>query len=231
MAPLRTLAPLVRLATRPSRSSLPSFLPSTRATLPHSARLFSLSARLREQQQPPQHTLNGPKTPIGQIDPLDRRLQITFTCTAPVPVVAPPPGEPVPEDAEARECGERSTHEFSRRSYEKGVVLVQCPGCNNRHLIADHLQWFSQTPSTAHPQGQPIGGETPRTVEHLMREKGEEVKWGEQKEPAVAYVMRERQEGDGGKTVEILGEATQEDLQKYEEAKTEGEAEEVKRIE
>jgi protein import protein ZIM17 len=40
-------------------------------------------------------------------------------------------------------CGHRSTHEFSRKSYEKGVVLIQCPECKARHLIADHLGWFN----------------------------------------------------------------------------------------
>lgn len=48
---------------------------------------------------------------------------MTFTCTA---------------DA----CGHRSSHEFTKRSYTKGIVLVQCPSCKNRHLIADHLGWF-----------------------------------------------------------------------------------------
>lgn len=51
--------------------------------------------------------------PIGRIQ---RRLSITFTCTVP-------------------DCGERSSHEFSRQAYEKGIVLVQCPKCDSRHLI------------------------------------------------------------------------------------------------
>lgn len=67
---------------------------------------------------------------------------MTFTCTVP-------------------DCGHRSTHEFAKRSYEKGIVLVQCPGCKNRsvlepnkaailiirHLIADHLGWFKVSSS------------------------------------------------------------------------------------
>ncbi|KAM0750875.1 zf-DNL-domain-containing protein [Meredithblackwellia eburnea MCA 4105] len=109
------------------------------------------------------------KTPIGQID---RRLQITFTCTAPVPV-------PSPAGADGAEhhkpCGHRSSHEFSRRSYEKGIVLIECPSCMNRHLIADNLDWFSSTPSPGHPDG--LSARKSRTIEDLMREKGEEVKW------------------------------------------------------
>lgn len=46
----------------------------------------------------------------GRIEP---RLSLTFTCT----VV---------------QCGERSTHEFSKRAYTSGIVLVQCPKCKNR---------------------------------------------------------------------------------------------------
>ncbi|GAA5969421.1 hypothetical protein JCM8115_003243 [Rhodotorula mucilaginosa] len=166
----------------------------------------------REQEAPKQVPVNAPKgTPIGKV--LDRRLKVVFTCTAPASAT----GDAAAADAT---CGHRSSHEFSRNSYEKGVVIVQCPQCNNRHLIADHLHWFSQTPSPAHPTGQPLGSERPRTIEQLMREKGEQVRWGtavgEQEDgvdvdPAAAdgkqqvkMVMRERTEQDGGKTVEIV---------------------------
>lgn len=54
---------------------------------------------------------------------------MTFTCTAGPEKEQPP-------------CGHRSTHEFNKRSYEKGIVLIQCPECKARHLIADHLGWF-----------------------------------------------------------------------------------------
>lgn len=39
-------------------------------------------------------------------------------------------------------CGHRNSHSFSKTSYEKGVVIVQCAGCENNHLIADNLGWF-----------------------------------------------------------------------------------------
>ncbi|GAA5939677.1 hypothetical protein JCM1841_001148 [Sporobolomyces salmonicolor] len=164
-----SLQPLGRL---PLRSAAPSSSLLLRSL--HSSRRV-----LQESAVPPDELPKG--TPIGQID---RRLRITFTCTAPVPTTDDrSPGAP------ARPCAHRSSHEFSKRSYDKGVVIIQCPACHNRHLIADHLHWFSQTPSAAHPTGQPIGQETPRTIEDLMREKGEKVRWID--------------EGDDGATIEV----------------------------
>ncbi|KAF5316722.1 hypothetical protein D9619_006562 [Psilocybe cf. subviscida] len=80
---------------------------------------------------------------------MEPKLSLTFTCTVP-------------------ECGHRSTHQFTKRAYEKGIVIVQCPGCKNRHLIADHLGWFED--STAEGKL--------RTIEDIMRAKGETVRRG-----------------------------------------------------
>ncbi|KAI0955265.1 hypothetical protein AcW1_006896 [Taiwanofungus camphoratus] len=77
------------------------------------------------------------------------RLSLTFTCTV-------------------TGCGARSTHQFTRRSYERGIVLVECPGCKNRHLIADHLGWFKESTEDGKL----------KTVEDLVRAKGEKVKRG-----------------------------------------------------
>ncbi|QOU22166.1 hypothetical protein BRETT_002338 [Brettanomyces bruxellensis] len=41
-----------------------------------------------------------------------------------------------------KKCGTRSSHIISKQAYLTGSVLVQCPGCKNRHLIADHLNIF-----------------------------------------------------------------------------------------
>jgi protein import protein ZIM17 len=42
-------------------------------------------------------------------------------------------------------------------------VLVTCPSCKNRHVIADHLRIF---------------GDTATTIEEILRQKGELVKKG-----------------------------------------------------
>ena len=41
-------------------------------------------------------------------------------------------------------CETRSIKQFTENSYNKGVVLVRCPGCKNLHLIADRLGIFEE---------------------------------------------------------------------------------------
>lgn len=59
-------------------------------------------------------------------------------------------------------CDTRSVKTFSRVSYEKGVVLARCGGCNNVHLIADRLGWFGE----------------PGSIEEFLAARGEEMKRG-----------------------------------------------------
>ncbi|KAI0060639.1 zf-DNL-domain-containing protein [Artomyces pyxidatus] len=84
-----------------------------------------------------------------KLEPEEPRLSISFTCTV-------------------KDCLTRSTHQFTKRAYERGIVLVECPGCKNRHLIADHLGWFKESTEDG----------TLRTVEDLMRARGEKVRRG-----------------------------------------------------
>lgn len=69
-------------------------------------------------QDASQATSSSPSIPAAtsaEAAPVDEpRMQITFTCTA-------------------SDCDRtRSTHQFTKRAYEKGIVLIQCPGCRNR---------------------------------------------------------------------------------------------------
>lgn len=59
-------------------------------------------------------------------------------------------------------CETRSMKTCCRESYEKGVVVVRCSGCNNLHLIADRLGWFGE----------------PGSIEDLLAARGEGVKKG-----------------------------------------------------
>ncbi|XP_050250087.1 uncharacterized protein LOC126697229 [Quercus robur] len=61
-----------------------------------------------------------------------------------------------------RVCETRSVKTVCRESYDKGVVVARCGGCNNLHLIADHLGMFGQ----------------PGSIEDYLAARGEEVKKG-----------------------------------------------------
>lgn len=41
-----------------------------------------------------------------------------------------------------RICTHRSYKSISKLAYEKGLVMVLCKKCSNKHLIVDHIGWF-----------------------------------------------------------------------------------------
>eukprot|EP01006_Ploeotia_vitrea_P036047 TRINITY_DN65959_c9_g1_i1.p1 TRINITY_DN65959_c9_g1~~TRINITY_DN65959_c9_g1_i1.p1 ORF type:complete len:197 (-),score=86.26 TRINITY_DN65959_c9_g1_i1:69-659(-) len=53
----------------------------------------------------------------------EQKMAIVFTCT---------------------KCDTRSAKVFHRLSYEHGVVLAKCPGCESLHLVADNKGWFGE---------------------------------------------------------------------------------------
>ncbi|KAF9785166.1 DNL zinc finger-domain-containing protein, partial [Thelephora terrestris] len=78
------------------------------------------------------------------------KYSLTFTCKVP-------------------ECDERTSHMFSKRAYHHGIVIIQCPKCENRHLIADNLGWFKD---------ERTGQGSLRNIEDIMRSKGQQVTKG-----------------------------------------------------
>jgi DNL zinc finger len=75
--------------------------------------------------------------PIGK---LDGRLNLIYTCGV---------------------CQSRNSHFISKQAYEKGVVIVTCESCENKHLIADNLDWFKDMEE--------------KNIEQMMAKKGEMV--------------------------------------------------------
>ncbi|KAI9754536.1 MAG: hypothetical protein M1815_005568 [Lichina confinis] len=60
-----------------------------------------------------------------------------------------------------KKCKSRSVRKISKQGYHKGTVLITCPGCNNRHVVADHLKIFT---------------ERPQTIEDILAERGESIR-------------------------------------------------------
>ncbi|PWN52063.1 hypothetical protein IE53DRAFT_385536 [Violaceomyces palustris] len=145
---------------RPSATTSPWFSKRiVRDQSSHEWRHFSTSTRYSTTgSSSSSNSGSGRGTPVGEIQP---RLAITFTCAV-------------------EGCGHRSSHEFSKRSYTHGIVIIQCPSCKSRHLIADNLSWFTDSKND------------PRTIEEIVKAKGGKVTRG------VKY-----DDGEGGGAIEI----------------------------
>ncbi len=92
-------------------------VPLTLSSLPHSR--LSLAIRPKSIRALPVSAFSTapsvtPDTQAATSDD-EPRLSLTFTCTAGT-------------------CSTRSTHQFTKRAYEKGIVLIECPGCKTRYV-------------------------------------------------------------------------------------------------
>eukprot|EP01088_Endostelium_zonatum_P015011 TRINITY_DN3506_c0_g1_i1.p1 TRINITY_DN3506_c0_g1~~TRINITY_DN3506_c0_g1_i1.p1 ORF type:complete len:202 (-),score=26.46 TRINITY_DN3506_c0_g1_i1:8-577(-) len=85
-----------------------------------------------------------PDAPVSTDEPMriTAMKQIIFTC---------------------KECNTQVNKKFTKHSYEKGVVLIQCDGCQKWHFIADNLGFT---------------GWEAKNIEEVMAAKGEVVRKG-----------------------------------------------------
>ncbi|KAF3941594.1 hypothetical protein ABW19_dt0207568 [Dactylella cylindrospora] len=153
---LHSIRPLSRLALRPS-SHLPKItFPRTVLHPTYASRILPplLSSSSRKYSTPSDSTLPPPPDSSSPSSPSSSQTTASF------PLADKPSYELT---FTCKKCTTRSTHKVSKPAYHKGVVIIKCPGCNVKHLIADHLGIFREKPST---------------IEDILKEYGEKIKKG-----------------------------------------------------
>jgi hypothetical protein len=109
-------------------------VPLTLSSLPRSR--LSLAVRPNSTRVPPVSAFSSAPSVTASDNQaaisIDKpKLSLTFTCTAGT-------------------CTTRSTHQFTKRAYEKGIVLIECPGCKIRYVS------LAQAAVTYHKSSAPL---------------------------------------------------------------------------
>ncbi|KAK6519359.1 hypothetical protein TWF281_003193 [Arthrobotrys megalospora] len=155
---LRPLARLSNLQLQPLPTYHRCFKPSSRILPP----TFSLT---RKYSTPPDSPsiLPPPSSSTSSSSPSDSPS--SSSSSQPSSTVSFPLAEKPSYELTftCKKCSHRSSHKITKQAYHKGTVLIQCPGCEVRHLIADHLKIFRDNPTT---------------IEDIMKEQGEKVMKG-----------------------------------------------------
>ncbi|CAL5874964.1 uncharacterized protein PFLUO_LOCUS9267 [Penicillium psychrofluorescens] len=129
---------LTRNTTRmPSRLTSTQLFASPRSQIPtlYKRNLTpSITLRQNSTTTPSKPLTDRPEAqdPEGEKNNEDRRKEeeayrIVFTC---------------------KPCSHRSSHRMSKQGYHRGTVLIQCPSCESRHVISDHLGIFFDQSTT-----------------------------------------------------------------------------------
>jgi hypothetical protein len=111
----------------------------------------------------------GAASSPGDGEPDRRKLFLQFTCGP---------------------CDTTVQKMVTRHSYERGVVIVRCDGCENLHLIADHLGWFE---------------DESRTIEDIVASKGGSVARGSIDESTARRLVEQRTVKNAGRGKDKTG--------------------------
>ncbi|KZZ90722.1 DNL zinc finger domain-containing protein [Ascosphaera apis ARSEF 7405] len=114
-------------ASRPSAPLFNSLRQNVQMPLPSSRRFESTKSRFHTPLTESKELTPEEKIALEQRRSQEPAYMITFTC---------------------KPCSQRSSHRISHHGYHKGTVLIECPGCQSRHVISDHLKIFMDSSST-----------------------------------------------------------------------------------